>query len=85
MYINVMRYRTGKFAISATQTAKNGKTINKEDEIKDMKGCFGAYADEYRVDRKEGVTHHWTFQSMDKITEGLNDMSFPSQDNEELE
>lgn len=84
MYINIMRFRTGKFGVSATETTKNGKVINKPDELKDMKREFGERCTEYRIDRKDGVQHHWTFENIGNVAFCLNNLPFPSQDNDEI-
>ena len=85
MYISIMRYRNGKFGVSATEITKQGKTINKPDEIKNLKREFGANCSVYRVENKNGITHYWTLESMYLVTEALNRLPFPSQDNDEVE
>lgn len=85
MYINVMRYRTGKFGVSVVEMSKNGKTVNKSYEIQAMKREFGASCVEYRVDSKDGVTHWWTFNGISAVSDALNKLPFPSIDNDEPE
>lgn len=85
MYINIMRYRTGKFGVTATEQTKQGKFINKEAEILNMKREFGAECIEYRVDTREGVVHSWTFSFMNDICRALVKLPFPSIDNDDAE
>lgn len=85
MYINVMRFRTGKFGVSAVEMSKDGKTVNKAFEIREMKGEFGRLCVEYRVDSKTGVTHWWTFENLLAVSNALGKIQYPSTDNEEPE
>ena len=85
MYINIMRYRTGKFGVSAVETSKNGKQVNKPFEITQLKTVFGATCIEYRQDVKDGITHWWSFNTMTGITIALDKVPFPSTDNEDPE
>lgn len=85
MYINVMRYRTGKFGISVVETSKNGKTVNKGSEIIAMKREFGTACTEYRVDSKDGIVHWWTFENIVALTSSMARLPFASIDNDEPE
>jgi hypothetical protein len=85
MYFNIMRYRNGKFGVSATEFTKQGKSINKGFEIEDMKAKFGKRCIEYRIDDKEGTVHIWTFRMVTAITAAIEELNFPSNDNEEPE
>ena len=85
MLFSIMRYRNGKFGVSATETTKQGSAVNKDHEIMNMKGAFGARCHEYRIDNKNGVTHIWTFLTITGVTKSIESINFPSTDNDEPE
>lgn len=84
MYLNLMRYRTGKFGIKLTESTKQGKRINNDYIIGQCKREFGERCTEYRVENKNGIDHIWTFRTITAVTTALEFIQFPSTDNEEV-
>ena len=78
MYLNIMRYRTGKFGIQVTEVNAQKRVINNSKDIKEMRMGLSVSCSAYHIsdNTDKGVVHTWTYDTWKDLSDAIATVRF---------